>query len=97
MIRSVSFVLFFILFLHLLPTDADAAASDFDASAEYRTKRFGSLGIGLPLLYLPLTQEETGASYLTGSSYLSIEAGKGSRAASGALVLHAVTLEAPPQ
>ena len=92
--RSVAFILFFILFLHLPPADADV--SDFDASAEYRTKRFGTLGIGLPLLHFSLTQEETGASYLTGSSYLSIEGGKGGRAQSGALVLHAATLETPP-
>ena len=75
---------------------ADAETSDFDADAAYRTKRFGSLGIGLPLLYFSLTQEETGASYLTGSSYLSIEGGKGGRSPSGALVLHAATLETPP-
>ena len=66
-------------------------ASDFDATAEYRTKRFGSLGLGITLFQLYGTAE----GVLAGGSYLSIELGKGKRAQSGALVLHAATLETP--
>ncbi len=86
---SVSLMLFMMLCSCLCV--ADVHASDFDATAEYRTKRFGSLGLGITLFQLYGTAE----GVLAGGSYLSIELGKGKRAQSGALVLHAATLETP--
>ena len=84
-------LMFLMLCSYLLVADADAEASDFDATAAYRTKRFGTLGLGIPLIQLFGNTE----TVVAGGSYLSIELGKGGRTKSGALVLHAATLDTP--
>ncbi len=84
-------LMFLMLCSYLLVADADADASDFGTDAAYRKKRFGTLGLGITLIHLFGTTEPV----VAGGSYLSIELGKGGRTQSGALVLHAATLETP--